>query len=844
MLSRESDVLPQFWASDVPTLQSSLGSSSYGLTEAEAVQRLADSPRRRNRAKHESPIWLFLSQLKSPITIILIFAAVLSAFLQDAPDAIIILAIILASSLLGFWQEHRAAGAVEKLLALVSVKSQVMREGKEIAVAVNDVVPGDVIVLSAGSSIPGDCRLIESRDLYVNEATLTGETFPVDKEIGVLPAETALARRTNALFMGTSVVSGSAKALVVRVGSDTEFGKISDRLQLRPPETDFERGVRRFGYFLMEVTLVLVVLIFAINVFFQKPVIEAFLFSLALAVGLTPQLLPAIISVNLSYGARRMAEQNVIVRRLSSIENFGSMNVLCSDKTGTLTQGTVKVHTAIDAEGQASDKVARYAFLNASFELGFSNPIDDAIRKYREFDLTNCHKLDECPYDFVRKRLSILAEIDSTRVLITKGAFDNVLAVCSSVELNGSIHPITEMLPAIRQCYIELGDQGYRTLGVACRDMKGSKTFSKDDESQMVFLGMVVLIDPPKDDIRQTIADLATLGISLKMITGDNRRVAASIASRVGLSTENILTGTELRLLSDEALTFRVNETNVFAEVEPNQKERIILACQKAGNVVGYMGDGINDATALRAADVGISVDQAVDVAKEAADIVLLQQDLGVLVQGIRDGRRTFANTMKYILMATSANFGNMFTMASASLFLIFLPMLPKQILLLNLLTDLPEMTIAGDSVDDELVQRPQRWDLRFIRRFMLVFGIISSFFDLLTFVILLWVFKTDPAHFRTAWFLESVVSATLVVLIVRTQRPLTQSLPSRGLLIATSLAIVVSVSLPWSPMAETLGFVPLPFKYLLAMATVVALYVATAEFAKQWFYRRLATKS
>ena len=597
--------------------------------------------------------------------------------------------------------------------------------------------------------------------------------------------------------MGTHVISGSAKALIVRVGDDTEFGRISQRLQLRPPETDFERGVRRFGYFLMEVTLILVVIIFAINVFFHKPVIEAFLFSLALAVGLTPQLLPAIISVNLSHGARRMAEQDVIVRRLSSIENFGSMNVLCSDKTGTLTQGTVQVHETIDAHGQASDKVARYAYLNAAFETGFTNPIDEAIRAHTAFDISAYKKLDECPYDFVRKRLSVLVQTDEHRCLITKGALDNVLEVCDHVETGEQVEPIADQLSSIRQRYVELGDAGYRTLGVAYRQLDEAEQMSKAAEREMVFLGFLVLRDPPKEGIAATVRELATLGVSLKMITGDNVRVAGNVAAQVGLSTDRIVTGSDLRKFSDAALVQRVNAASVFAEVEPNQKERIILACKKAGNVVGYMGDGINDATALHAADVGISVDQAVDVAKEAADIVLLKQDLGVLVQGVREGRKTFANTMKYVFMATSANFGNMFSMAGASLFLKFLPLLPKQILLMNLMTDLPEMTIAGDAVDDELAMLPQRWDIGFIRRFMLVFGAISSVFDFLTFGVLLFVLKANERQFRTGWFLESVVSATLVVLIIRTRRPLIRSLPSRALLVATGISISVTTPCP-----------------------------------------------
>ena len=838
-----SNEQPCFWSRETASLFQELQSQANGLDASRAELRLAESLKQRSPTRRESPVWLFLAQLKSPITIILILAALLSAFLHDTADAIIILAIVLASSMLGFWQEYNAASAVEKLLSMVSSKCCVLRNGAETRVEADCVVLGDIVILSAGASIPADCIVVESRDLFVNEATLTGETFPADKQAGVLPAETPLAKRSNVLFKGTHVVSGSANALVVKVGSDTEFGAISDRLKLRPPETDFERGVRRFGYFLMEVTLVLVVIIFAINVFFNRPVIEAFLFSLALAVGLTPQLLPAIISVNLSYGARRMAERDVIVRRLSSIENFGSMNVLCSDKTGTITQGTVEVHATIDVLGNACEKVARYAFLNATFESGFANPIDEAIRKLAVFDPSACQKLDECPYDFVRKRLSVLVTVDGKNLLITKGAFDNVLATCRDVDLDGTVRPITDAMESLRERYITLGDAGFRTLGVAYRDMGTADRITKADEAEMVFAGLVVLRDPPKENIATTIAQLKALGVSLKMITGDNRRVAANIAGQVGLAEGRILTGSDLRLLSDEALIHQVNEVNVFAEIEPNQKERIILACQKAGNVVGYMGDGINDATALHAADVGISVDQAVDVAKDAADIVLLKQDLGVLVQGVRDGRRTFANTMKYIFMATSANFGNMFSMAAASLFLNFLPLLPKQILLMNLLTDLPEMTIAGDTVDDELIAQPQRWDIGFIRRFMLVFGVISSVFDFLTFGLLLWVMRSNETLFRTGWFLESVVSATLVVLIVRTRRPLTKSRPSASLTIATILAIVGTLCLPWTPMAGIFGFAPLPVKTLIALTLIVLAYVTTAEIAKQLFYRHMTRR-
>jgi Mg2+-importing ATPase len=765
----ESD--PPFLSLGIDQALAAVGSSPQGLSAAEAAERLATRPARARPKHTASAARLLLGQFKSPITLILMFAALLSYFVHDRVDAVIILTIIVASALLGFWQEFGAANAIGKLLSLVAVTTTVPRDGREQAVTVDEIVAGDIVRLAAGATIPADCLVVESRDLFVNEAALTGETYPVEKQQDVLPADTALAKRTNTLFLGTHVVSGAATALAVHVGQEAEFGKISARLQLRAPETDFERGVRRFGYFLVEVTLLLVVAIFAINVFFHKPVLEAFLFSLALAVGLTPQLLPAIISVNLSHGAKRMAACDVIVRRLASIENFGSMNVLCSDKTGTITQGVVRIHQAVDGRGRTSDQVMRYAYLNASFESGFANPSDE-----------------------------------------------------------------------IQSHYKALGELGYRTLGVAYRRMNGCQTVGRDAEQDMVFVGFLVLEDPSKERIAATIDELAELGIALKMITGDNRRVAASVAKQVGMSHARLLTGADLRSMSDDALMHRVNDTEVFAEIEPNQKERIILACRKAGNVVGYLGDGINDATALHAADVGISVDQAVDVAKEAADIVLLKQELEVLVEGVREGRRTFVNTMKYVFMATSANFGNMFSMAGASLFLQFLPLLPKQILLMNLLTDLPEMTIARDNVDEELVGRPQRWDIRFIRNFMLVFGTLSSAFDFLTFGVLLLVFRANVPQFRTGWFVESVVSATLVVLIVRTRRLLLRSWPSRLLSLATVLIIVATVSLPWLPLSGVLGFAPLPGSLLAAVAAIVLAYVASAELAKALFYRRSAS--
>jgi len=830
-----------FWGIPAPELLQQLQTTPQGLTNDDARQRLARygfnllKPKKRSDA-----LSLLLSQFKSPIILILLFAAGLSLFLHDPVDAVIILVIVLVSGLLGFWQERGAANAVEKLLSIVQIKATALRNGASREVPTEEIVPGDVIVLNAGDVIPGDCLILESKDLFVDEAALTGETYPSEKTVGVLPPETSLGQRTSALFMGTHVVSGSGKAVVAHTGTETEFGRVSERVKLRPPETEFERGVRRFGYLLMEVTLVLVVAIFAINVYFTRPVLESFLFAMALAVGLTPTLLPAIISINLAHGAKRMATQKVIVKRLASIENFGSMNVLCSDKTGTLTEGVVKLHSALSVDGHESEKVLLYAFLNASYETGFMNPIDEAIRKHRPFDLSGYQKLDEVPYDFIRKRLSILISKGDMHLMVTKGALSNVLAVCSSAEMaEGRIVDITTVRGRIQQHFEEFSRKGFRALGVAYKDVGSDTVITREQETDMTFLGFLILYDPPKPGIIETIRKLKHLGVSLKIITGDNSLVATHLGQQVELLSPHILTGGDLHQMSDEALLKQVNEVDVFAEVEPNHKERIILALKKAGNVVGYMGDGINDASALHAADVGISVDSAVDVAKEAADIVLLEKDLGVLAEGVGEGRRTFANTLKYVFMATSANFGNMFSMAGASLFLPFLPLLPKQILLTNLLTDFPEMTIATDNVDREMLEKPRRWNIPFIRNFMMTFGILSSVFDYLTFGVLLFVLHATTDQFRTGWFLESVISASLIVLVVRSRKPFFKSRPGKYLLMATLLIVGATLLFPYTPLGELFGFSPVPFSFLLLMGVIVVLYIIAAEVAKGVFYKK-----
>jgi P-type Mg2+ transporter len=831
-----------FWSISVAEMFKKLETAKEGLTSNEAKKRLTFYGSNLLKPKKRSDVFtILLAQFKSPIILILLFATVLSFFLRDPVDAIIILIIVFVSGILGFWQEHSASNAIKKLLSIVQIKTAVLRDGSSKEIPIEEIIPGDIVVLNAGDIIPGDGLIHESKDLFVDEAMLTGETFPVEKMTAVLPVETPLGQRTNALWMGTHVVSGSATALIVHTGRDTEFGKVSERLKLRPLETEFERGIRRFGYLLMEVTLLLVVAIFAINVYLERHVLDSFLFSLALAVGLTPQLLPAIISINLSHGAKQMAEKKVIVKRLSSIENFGCMNMICSDKTGTLTEGTVQLQSAMDIYGEANEKVFLLAYINAFYETGFTNPIDKAICDFKKPDLSEYHKQDEIPYDFLRKRLSILVSHKDAHLLVTKGALHNILDVCTSAETrNGKVVEIATVKDQIQKHFEEFSSKGFRILGVAYRNMNSDARISKDVETGMTFSGFLSLFDPPKPNILETITGLKNLGVALKIITGDNRLVAANVSQQMGLKNTKILTGPDLRNMSDSALLRKAGGIDVFAEIEPNQKERIIIALKKAGNVVGYMGDGINDASALHTADVGISVESAVDVAKDAADIVLLEQGLDVLVQGVIEGRKTFANTLKYVFMATSANFGNMFSMAGVSLIIPFLPLLPKQILLTNLMTDFPEMTIATDNVDDELISYPRRWDIKAIRKFMITFGIVSSVFDYLTFGILLLVLHASQGQFRTAWFLESVISASMIVLVIRSRKPFFKSRPGKFLQISTFSIVILTLILPYTPLAGIFGFTLLPIPFLMFIGLIILMYIFTAEIVKKAFYKRV----
>jgi Mg2+-importing ATPase len=837
-----------FWNQTQEQILAELEVSTNGLSNDQAQARKEKWGPNLLHIKEQITAWkLFLGQFKSPIILMLLFATAVSAVLRDWVDALIILLIVLGSACLSFIQEYNASNAAEKLRSQITLKSSLLRDGKIQTIPTEEIVPGDVVLLSAGSLIPADGIILDAKDFFVSQAVLTGETFPVEKKPGVVPAQAGLAERTNVVYMGTTVRSGSARAVIVHTGKATAFGQIASRLALRPPETEFERGIRRLGYLLSEVMFVLVLVIFAANVFFHKPILDSLLFSIALAVGLTPQLLPAIININLSKGSQAMAKRGVIVRRLESIENFGSMDILCTDKTGTLTMGVVRLDKVLDVYGNPSEAVFRWAYLNAHFQTGLSNPLDEAILAEKQLDLQEVTKIDEIPYDFVRKRLSVVIQEpgqDPTNVwMLTKGALENILSVCTRQFAD---HKATALDESGRKHILEQfetwSSQGFRVLGLAIKQAALQEVpYERDDENDMAFAGFLLFFDPPKPGAREAIEELEQLGVKLKIITGDNRLVARHSTEQVCIECQNMLTGNQIDNLRDEALWHAAEITDIFAEVDPNQKERIILALKKTGHVVGYMGDGINDAPSLHSADVGISVENAVDVAKEAADFVLLQQDLQVLKQGILQGRRTFANTLKYVFMATSANFGNMFSVAGASLFLPFLPMLPKQILLINFLTDLPEMTIAEDQVDQVLLERPRRWDVAFIRRFMLVFGPLSSFFDFATFAVLLWGLKAGQERFHTGWFIESVLSASLVVFALRTRLPFIRSQPSRPMMVVTSLVMLVTLALPYTPLAGLLGLKPLTPVFLLAMLVIVVLYFLMAELTKRWFFKRFS---
>jgi len=832
-----------YWSLASEKLLAELHTTSQGLKQVDAESRIKQYGANVLKTQRQATwLGLLLSQFKSPLVLILIFASAISAFVGEWTDAIIVLTVVIGSTMLGFFQEYQASNAVEKLRSQVTIKSNVLRDGAPRTMSSALVVPGDVVSLSAGSLIPADGVVLDAKDFFVNQAVLTGETFPVEKKGGTIPANASLADRTNCVFMGTSVRSGMAHVLIVQTGKSTVFGQIAEHLSLRPDQTEFERGVQNFGYLLTQVMLVMVVIVLAINIFLSKPPIDSLLFALALAVGLAPELLPAIISITLAHGAQQMAKRGVIVRRLNAIENFGSMDVLCTDKTGTLTEGIVRLDGALGIDGQPSAEVLYYTYLNTQHQTGMSNPLDDAIRTYASEAGVKAgaeQKVDEIPYDFVRKCMSVITvNAKNERTMITKGALENILRICTHVQA-GELDK--KILSEIEQRYSDWSEKGFRVLGLATKKLdESAASYTTADESQLTFGGFLLFFDPPKADVQQAIIDLANRGVQIKIITGDNDKVARHVADAVHLPVTGLLTGADLNNMPDEALWHAAERTTIFAGVDPNQKERIILALRKTKHVVGYMGDGINDAPALHAADVGISVDTAVDVAKDAADFVLLKQDLDILREGIDVGRVTFANTLKYILTTISANFGNMFSMAGASLFLPFLPLLASQILLNNFLSDIPGTTIASDNVDAEWVARPRRWNTTFIRNYMILFGLVSSIFDFLTFGVLLFIFRASPEEFRTGWFIESLLTELVIALVVRTRGLFFRSRPGKLLLTSTLIVVGITLVLPYVPFNFLFGFIPLPAPLMLTMLGLIVLYVLVTEGAKKYFYSRI----
>ena len=831
------DLAENFWTKDIPYWLRQFHSSEKGLSQSEAEKLLKKET---GRIKYHSTLkkdaLLFFKQFKSPIMLLMIGAVLISAFVGETSDVIIILTIVLSSGLLSFFQERNAGRVVEKLKSLLTIKSTVLRDGVPQEIPASGIVPGDVVLFNAGDLIPADCLLMEADELYANESSLTGESFPLRKEVGVLGEEAELVLRTNCLWEGTNIVSGTGKALVIQTGEDTLFGAIA-RSASAVTETSFEKGLKDFGYFLMKITLFLSIFILVINLLGGKEVIDSALFALALAVGMAPELLPAISTIAMSQGANRLLQKKVIVKKLSAIQNLGEINLLCTDKTGTITEGTIRVSGLKDPFGQESEYVKQLAFWNASLESGYSNPIDEALRLLFPESKYCPEKVGEVPYDFVRKRLSIGVRTEKEILLISKGAFGQILGICTQIQLSdGSAIEISPYLSSLEKRFEEFGELGLRVIAICYRKLENPRV-SKEEEKEMVFAGFILLTDPVKKEILAPIGELQKLKVGLKIITGDNRTVAKAIAHSIGIDNPVVLTGKEIREINPEALKQVVRKTHVFSDVEPQQKERIILAL-KEHYTVAYMGDGINDVPAINAADVGISVHNAVDVAREAADFVLTEKNLMVLVDGIKEGRKTFANTLKYLYISTGSTFGNMFSVAGASLVLPFLPMLPKQILLTNLLSDFPFMTIASDSVEEEQLKKPGNWDLKVIRRYMLVFGFHSAVFDLISFFTLFYLLKSNESEFQTGWFIESILSELFILFIIRTHKRFYQFKPGGYLLAFSVIALVVTLGLPYLPFAGSIGLAPLPLINLVVIGLILLVYVVTGDWLKIWFFR------
>jgi P-type Mg2+ transporter len=843
-----SDKGPAFWQQDVTALLERYKATPGGLTSNEATVRLTRyGPNLLHVQRRKTLLLQFLAKFRNPLVIILLVASSISGLTGDVTSFIIISLIVLMSVTLDFIQEFKAGQAAERLRQSVSVHVQALRDGKPREIPLPSLVPGDIVLLAAGDLVPGDGRILEAKDFFVNQALLTGEPYPVEKTPGELPDEAEILSAGNTVLLGTSVVSGTAKALVCNTGANTVLGDIADSLIAKAPPTSFEQGTRSFGLLIMRFTILLVLFVLLVNAFFHRPWLESFLFAVALAVGLTPELLPMIVSVTLARGAQRMAAKRVIVKQLASIQNLGSMDVLCTDKTGTLTEARIHLERYIDGLGQENKRVLELAYLNSFFETGLKSPLDDAILEHKEIDVTGWRKIDEVPFDFERRRVSVLVDNGQRRMLAVKGAPEDILRLCTSYEGGSG----TDLLPlddaamaSIRALFDSLGREGFRVLGIASRQVETDQPHAVvGDETKLVFSGFTAFLDPPKESAKKALTDLAASGISVKIVTGDNELVTEHIFGQLGLPITGMLTGADIQIMDDQALVGQVERVNLFCRVTPAQKNRIILALKKRGHTVGYLGDGINDAPSLHSADIGISVDSAVDVAKAAAEMILLEQDLGVLQKGVIEGRRTFGNIMKYIMMGTSSNFGNMFSMAGGSLFLPFLPMLPTQILLNNMLYDMSEIPIPMDNVDEEYLIRPRQWDMNFVRKFMLTVGPISSIFDFLTFFVMIKVFQAGESLFHTGWFIESMSTQVLVIFIIRTHKNPLKSRPNSWLTISSLIVVALAVLLPFTPLSGFLGFVAPPPLFFLVLAGMVILYLLLVEQVKQWFYKHYTSR-
>ncbi len=845
-MGRPGPIAEGFWDRPLEDLLHLLQTTPAGLSSAEASQRLRlYGPNSFVQESRFAALFSFLRILANPLVIILLIASTISLVLGDAIGGLIIISIVLLSVLLNFFMEFQARHAVEEIRKQVATKATVIRDGHEHELPIAELVPGDVIRLKAGDLVPADARLLELRDLHVRESALTGESLPVEKAADDLPTgKHALADAHNSIFLGTAVQTGLATAVVVSTGRETAFGGIAQRLAMRPPETEFGRGIRHFGLMITRVIMLLVLFVLLVNIVFHRPLLESFLFSVALAVGMTPELMPMIITVTLARGARRMTKKKVLVKQLAAIEDFGSLDILCSDKTGTLTEGEIVLDRHVNPQGDDDESVLRFIYLNSYFEAGIKSPLDDAILKHTHPSIAEYAKVDEIPFDFNRKRLSVVVRRGDEHLLVTKGEAESVFAACKTVIVGGSPQPFDEPRRAEAEAtFKKFSADGYRTLGVAVCKVEKQDAYTPSAEHDMTLAGFAAFLDPPKADVLPVLEALKQNGISVVIMTGDNQYVTQKVAHDVGLGTDRILTGNQVDGLDDAALAYQAENGAIFARMSPEQKNRVILALKARGHVVGYIGDGINDAPSLHTADVGISVMNGVEVAKDAAKIILLEKDLAVLNDGVNEGRRSFANIMKYIIMGTSSNFGNMFSMAAASLFLPFLPMLPTQILLNNFLYDISQVSIPGDNVDSALLHRPKRWQIGFIRQFMMIIGPISSIYDFLTFAVLLWVFhaSTNAALFRTGWFVESLATQALVVFVIRTAANPLKSHPSRPLVISVLAVVIIAAVLPYTVVGRLLRFTPLPVSLLGTIALLAVTYLLLVQAVKSWFYRRHA---